>query len=463
MKILQRLYCIFPNFIQNIFITWFNIMAYKKRYGGKYKYYKKMFFNNRNLSKEELLKIQKNRYVAFLKLTVLKSEYYKKNLLKIEDFNKIETIEKLPFLSKEILRSNVDKINTITKNKGIISKTGGTTGKSLEVLFTHDNMQERFAMLDDFRDRQGYKLGERTAWFSGKSILTSRDLKKCRYWKTDYFYRVRYYSTFHIHHHNLIYYIKDLIKFRPKFFVGFPSTMFDIAKYGINNGLQFPNGMLKAIFPTAETINKEMREVIESYFHCKMYNQYASSEGAPFIFECKYGILHLELQSGVFEVLDEYNNPSQSGRLVVTSFTSEGTPLIRYDIGDSITLEDESKSCQCGNNNPLVKEILGRIDDFIYSPEVGKINLGNVSNTLKDTKGILKFQAIQNSLSKLILKIVIDKKIYNKKIEKNFIQNWRDRIGNSMELEVQYVDDISVEQSGKFRLVKNNIKHLLNV
>ena len=40
-----------------------------------------------------------------------------------------------------------------------------------------------------------------------------------------------------------------------------------------------------------------------------MYNQYASSEGAPFIIECKEGNLHLELQSGVFEVLDENDKP----------------------------------------------------------------------------------------------------------------------------------------------------------
>ncbi len=43
-------------------------------------------------------------------------------------------------------------------------------------------------------------------------------------------------------------------------------------------------------------------------------------------------------------MLDENDQPTNSGRLVVTSFTNEGTPLIRYDIGDSITLEDETKT-----------------------------------------------------------------------------------------------------------------------
>src|SRR5690606_37522756 len=148
-------------------------------------------------------------------------------------------------------------------------------------------------------------------------------------------------------------------------------TMLEIAKYGLRHNYYFPANTIKAVFPTAETITEESRFYIEKFFKTKLYNQYASSEGAPFIFECEKGNLHIELQSGVFEVLDVNNQPTISSRLVVTSFTNEGTPLIRYDIGDSITLEEENVSCSCGNNNPLVKEILGRIDDYVYSPENG--------------------------------------------------------------------------------------------
>lgn len=115
----------------------------------------------------------------------------------------------------------------------------------------------------------------------------------------------------------------------------------------------------------------------------------------------------------------------------------------------------------CGNHNPLVKEILGRIDDFVYSPEIGKINLGNVSNTLKDTIGIVKFQAVQNALDRIDLLVEIDKELFSKKSEEKFIQNWRDRIGDQMCLEIKYVEAIPVEASGKFRIVKNNIKDLI--
>lgn len=457
----EKIYNSLPNFLQEFLIYIYNKRAYATRYGGAYKDYQKEKFNNRNLSREELLNYQKERYKRFIDFAIENSLYYKETLGGIEGANQIENISKLPIVNKETLRSNIDKVVVQTTEKLNVSKTGGTTGKSLVVKNFSRNSQERFAFLDDFRSRFGYELGKKTAWFSGKSLLTPRDIKKNQFWKTDRIHNVRYYSTFHIKNEYLKYYVENIIKYQPEYLVGFPSTMLDIAKYGLQNGYTYPHGVTKAIFPTAETITPDMRKLIEQFFQSKIYNQYASSEGAPFIFECKNGNLHLELQSGVFEVLDENNQPTNSGRLVVTSFTTEGTPLIRYDIGDSITLEDKSKECNCGNNNPLVKEILGRIDDYIYSPEIGKINLGNVSNTLKDTIGIIQFQAVQNSLEKIELYVVVDED-YSKSVEKKFIQNWKDRVGSSVHVEIKYVDSIENEKSGKFRIVKNNIKHLLN-
>ncbi|QQD15384.1 phenylacetate--CoA ligase family protein [Sphingobacterium sp. UDSM-2020] len=452
----DKIYKILPDFMQGILISLYNYLAYKDRYGLKYKEYFELFKKNRHLSLDELQKNQQERFHLFLSDAIKNAPFYKNYPL-----IRLDQLAQLPIIKKEDLRQHIHQVYTVSKAEGVVSKTGGTTGKSLEVLFTKENTQERFALLDDFRNRFGYQLGKKTAWFSGKDLLTQADVEKHRFWKTDWFYKVRYYSTFHIKEDYLKYYIENLMHYKPEYFVGFPSTILELAKYGLKNGYDFPEGTVKAIFPTAETITLEMRKTIESFFKTKMYNQYASSEGAPFIFECEKGNLHLELQSGVFEVLDEDDRACNSGRLVITSFTTAGTPLIRYDIGDSISLEDAALTCTCGNHNPLVKEILGRVDDYIYSPENGKINLGNVSNTLKDTKGIIRFQVIQNELNKIDVLVIKDDRIYTDVTEKKFLQNWKDRVGNHMIISVKYVSEIPVEKSGKYRLVKNNIKHLI--
>jgi len=456
-----RIYKILPNLLQNVAISIYNFLAYRKRYGGNYSKFLKQFTENRSLTKIELEKIQLDKLNKFLNYAIANSSYYKNSLKITNEIVSIIDLNKFPISTKEDIRKNISSIYTIRKKEGIISKTGGTTGKTLEVVFTKKNLQEQFAMLDSFKMEHGYKLGKKTAWFSGKALLNEKDFNKNRFWKTDYLHKVRYYSTFHIKQENLKYYLENLFNFKPEFIVGFPSSILELAKYGTKMNIDFPKGIIKAIFPTAETITPESRIVIECFFKTKMYDQYASSEGAPFIFECKKGNLHLELQSGVFEVLDNNNNLTNKGRLVVTSFTTYGTPLIRYDIGDYIELKDGT--CACGNNNPLAKGIYGRIDDFIYSQENGKINLGNITNTLKGVKGVLKFQVIQNNLDKLQINLVVDEILFTDISKNLFLSNWIDRVGKKMHLELNYVENIPNEKSGKYRLVKNNIKNKLKI
>nr|WP_241878973.1 hypothetical protein [Psychrobacter sp. PraFG1]UNK05615.1 hypothetical protein MN210_01645 [Psychrobacter sp. PraFG1] len=69
-------------------------------------------------------------------------------------------------------------IQTIDEKDGVISLTGGTTGASMKVVYTKSDMQERFAILDHFRAKHGYELGKKTAWFSGKNLISEKHLKK---------------------------------------------------------------------------------------------------------------------------------------------------------------------------------------------------------------------------------------------------------------------------------------------
>ncbi|MGK0446363.1 MAG: phenylacetate-CoA ligase [Polaribacter sp.] len=448
-----------PLFVQNILVSIFNILAYKNRYGGNYSKYLKHYKNYRNASLKELKQEQLKRLHEF-SIYVLKHSLFYKELYgsSITSIN-LDNIGNLPLVVKADLQSHYDTIRTINIKNGIKSKTGGTTGKSLEVVFTKDNMQERFAILDTFRGQFGYSLGKRTAWFSGKNIVFEKDVKNKRFWKTDYFHNIRYYSSFHIKNEYLAYYIKNLISFKPEFIAGFPSTILELAQYGLAHNISFPANTIKAIFLTAEIITPTMRKTFELFFKTKVYDQYASSEGAPFIFECKNQNLHLQLQTGIFEVLDEHNNPANEGKLVVTSFTTCGTPLIRYDIGDSVTLSD--KVCNCGDKNPIVNRILGREGDFIYSVEMGKVSSGNISNTLKDVKGVQKFQVIQNGINEISIILIADKAYFKSNDEVLFLEKWRARVGYKMKIIISYVLEIPNESNGKFKMIKNNIKHLI--
>lgn len=454
----EAIYKNLPHIFQNILVSIFDYQQYSKRHGQKYHRFKSFLKENDFKSRTELTELQNQTLVEFLYYCRDNSPYYNKILVDIDLDRGLDILADIPILPKEKFRSNIPKICTGNKKNMYVAKTGGTTGNSMEVYFEWQDVEQRFSLLDNFRERFGYKFGEKTAWFSGKDILTGKDLKRNRFWKQDMLYNIRYYSTFNINQASLIHYINDIKQYQPKFLVGFPSSIAEIARYGIEHNIDL-GYEVKAIFPTAETkVESEARDITK-FFGGGVYDQYASSEGACFITECEEGKLHFELLSGVIEVVDEQNKPAKEGRMLITAFHTRGTPLLRYDIEDTMEWSDE-KSCACGRNTPIVKAIHGRINDFIYSKERGKCNLGNLSNCVKYVKGVKKFQVIQDSLDKIVVKMECTDK-YGGKDEEMFLNELVYRLGDKIEVEFLYVDEIPREKSGKFRIVKNSIKHLV--
>ncbi|MCC5927640.1 MAG: phenylacetate--CoA ligase family protein [Cyclobacteriaceae bacterium] len=445
-----------PSSIQNILISLYNIRASKRRYGQYYNDEIDFLEKNKFATNDEIKKIQFERLVDFLKYSKKNSNYYRNIIADdfFKSFQSVDDLRQLPFLTKNDIIQNFNEIVTIPKRNAVVANTGGTTGASLKVFYTVADNQRRFAHVDFHRKKRGYELGEKTAWFSGKNFLSGRDIKRNRFWKTDYYNNVRYYSTFHINYSSVEYYLENLVKYRPRFLIGFPSNMFELAQTGLKKGIDFP-ASIEAVFPNAETITPDMRISIENFFKAPIFDQYGSSEGAPFIFETGNENYHFDAFSGIFEVLDDEGLPTDEGRLVVTSFFTKGTPLIRYDIGDIVRLKKSD------TDFTSVERIIGRESEFIYSEETGKINGVNLNNCTKKVKGVMRFKVVQNSLNKLDLYLVIDERKFSQSEKNNFISNIRQRIGSNMSLNVEIVDSIDKEKSGKFRFIENNVKNQL--
>jgi phenylacetate-CoA ligase len=213
-----------------------------------------------------------------------------------------------------------------------------------------------------------------------------------------------------------------------------------------------------AIFPTSETLTKTGRALLERVFKCKVYDQYASSEGAPFVTECQKQVLHLELATGVFEKLDTDND-----EILVTSFTTHGTPLIRYRIGDSMKFDVDSTNCSCVNASPIVKEIQGRKLDFLYTAKGAKINGGNVANLFKNMpNALVRAQTIQNQMDEIKILLEVDKRLYKKEYDELLKEEFEHKFGSDTKIIIEHVDEIPREKSGKFRFIKNNVRETQN-
>jgi phenylacetate-CoA ligase len=451
-KLYSKIYQFSPIWIQNIIISIYGFLIYKQRYGKVYYKTFNSLINKDYSNYEEELKNQTASLKIFLRHAVAESPFYRelyKNI-SISRINSIEDLKILPIVDKEMLRQNIEQVYTINEKAGLISFTGGTTGKSLKVIYTKYDFQNRMAYLDAFK----YKLGidtfkSKKATFSGRELTINPKSKI--FWRYNFIYKQRLYSTFDLTEANMNLYINDLNKFKPDVLNGFVSAIYELAGYIDRNKCEL-KFKPKAIFTTSETLLTVHRELIERVFDTTIYNQYASAEGAPFITECTNGNLHYNLDTGVIETVSE-----NSDEMIVTSFTTYGTPLIRYNIGDLITFK--KGHCTCGSSHPLVEKIDGRKVDYLISKTKGKISLSHLADVIKgNPNSIKKMQFIQDSINDVKVNIVVDESLYIKEHENMIIKEMKYRFGHEATIIVNKVDDILREKSGKFSIIKNNIK-----
>jgi len=159
------------------------------------------------------------------------------------------------------------------------------------------------------------------------------------------------------------------------------------------------------------------------------------------------------MDTGVIEIIGNSNE----GEILVTSFTTHGTPIIRYRIGDVMKISNEE--CGCGSAQPIVENIYGRNTDYLYSKERGKIVSVNLANSLKNIPNAIKqVQFIQDKIDEIIIKLVVDKNTYKDKYDNDLMDEMKYRFGNNVKFVIKKVDFIEREKSGKYRFIKNSLK-----
>jgi phenylacetate-CoA ligase len=442
-----------PIWFQNILTTFQGLIYKNQRYGTHYFTYlnelKERDYSNLN----EQEKLQNLRLVQLVQHAVNNSPFYKKyyESLDLNDINTVEDIDKIPILPKEVVRENIDLFYTIFENDGIVSNTSGTTGTSLKFIYSYEDFQKRLAYLDHFKAQHGFIAFEmKRASFSTAKVVPPNQKSKV-FWRNNFFLKQRIYSGYHCKGENIKLYIDDLNRYKPDSLDGLPSSLYELARYIIDNNIKLTFTPI-AIFPTAETLLPHYRLAIEKAFKCPVRDQYASSEGAPFITECKFGSLHYNMDTGIIEVDD-------NGEMIVTCFETYGTPLIRYKIGDKAVISEEKTKCKCGSIHPIIKGIEGRSLDYLVSRSNGKFTAIFLSLVSQDfNNSVKRMQFIQNSIERIDILLEVDKNYEQHSMNQIILEKLRYSFGEDMIFNISVVDEIPKEPSGKFRLIKNNLK-----
>lgn len=444
---MKSIYQKLPVFIQDCILTCVNNYKYYQKYGAVpilrplskvVKQLNTENFNDRNtLSRINLL----------IKYATENIPYYQKNKNEYTTIKSISDLKALPVLKKTTLKEhNADFISKESNRFNSYKfRTSGSTGTPIVGAIKNSELKMRLTMFLTSLKMEGIDYSKPLARFPGADIA-----RKGKVYRRDFINKHLLFSIYHLSKDRVIEYHQALNHFKIEILEGYPSTIFSLVRLLKTHNLKLP--FVKHVLTTAEKLLDYQKEEIESFFNCKIFDFYGSSEGSVYMFLTKEGYYLNCNQIGYFECVDENYNPvkiNETGRMLVTSFSSSFTPLIRYDIGDYATIISEKEGII------KVKEIQGRQEEIFITPK-GK-SFGRFSL-------ILKYLPPQILESQLVLTQGKNKAnvIYVSKTElnKNDFKDFEDKMNSLLEMnfifEYEKVSKFDKSKRGKLSAVKIN-------
>lgn len=390
-------------------------------------------------SLEIIQKIQEAKFAELLDVTFGYSPYYQRKFKQLgiarDDIRSLDDLGKLPILEKDELRIHANDINSTFKfDKVFLSETSGTSGQPLKFIKNEEwDSMNRAAIYRGY-SWFGVKPWEKNGYFWGYN-LAEKDKRKINLLD-------RLQNRFRI----FSYKEEEIVSFTKKlltadYLEGYSSMIYEVAKR-INKfpDLEKPK-KLKLIKGTSEKIYDNYHAETIKAFGSKIVSEYGAAEAGIIAFECPEGSMHINSENVIVEIVD--------GEIIVTNLISKSFPILRYKLGDKVTLAPPDFECACGRKHPVIRDILGRVGKNI----VGKANsypsltLYYVFKNLALNKNVtLNYQAVQNEKGRSILKIEQNSPEYLDDVKSELNKYF----GDDVEFEVEFGRKLH-EMDGKLK------------
>lgn len=365
-----------------------------------------------------------------------------------------DDLHRVPFLTREILRSRFDDLRATVRLPNVTRRsTGGSTG----VPVTVEVDMERMGISEAARLRAhawfGLKPGEREIVLWGSPIeITQQDrLRQFRDWLLN----SRLLSAFEMGEATFAHQARTIATFAPAKMYGYASAFYLLARYFQRERL-VPPANTKAIFTTAEPLFDFQRDAIHSAFRCAVAVEYGSRDGGLVATECPSGGLHTFTEGMYVEIAE----PDADGRgeIVVTCLDSFAFPIIRYRTGDIGALDPTP--CPCGRGLTKLRNVDGRRTDFLVTPRGRVLHALSAIYVLRGLSMVREFRVVQEAIDRVVIHLVGDRPLTTP--EKDGVRRqFEILLGSDVQLILLEVSSLPRSPSGKFRYVESKVSERL--
>lgn len=368
----------------------------------------------------------------------------------------VADLQRLPFLTKAVVRAQGERLRHEQAEGLARFNTGGSSGEPLIFFIGRERVSHDVAAKWRATRWWDVDIGDPEIVVWGSPIeLGAQD--RVRAWR-DRLLRTELLPAFEMSESKLDGFVAAIRARRPKMLFGYPSALSHIARHAERRGQRMDDLGIAVAFVTSERLYDDQREAISRLFGCRVANGYGSRDAGFIAHECPSGGLHLTAEDVIVEIVAPDGRvlpPGQSGEIVVTHLATKDFPFIRYRTGDVAVLD--TARCACGRTLPLVKEIQGRSTDFIVAADGTVMHGLALVYVVRDLPGVRGFKIVQHSLQRTEVQLVADEG-FDRPVRAAEIQaGLKRRLGGGVQVDVNYVEAIAPEKSGKYRYVVSHV------
>ena len=357
----------------------------------------------------------------------------------------------IPFLTKALIRSNTEALKARGTTGLTRYNTGGSSGEPLVFYVGRDRVSHDVAAKWRATRWWGVDIGdpEIVVWGSPIELGAQDWVRSMR----DRILRSTLLPAFEMSEAKLDAFVAEIRATRPLMLFGYPSALAHIARHAESRGQALNDLGIRVAFVTSERLYPEQRDQIARTFGCPVANGYGGRDAGFIAHECPAGGMHITAEDIIVEIVDLDGNsqpPGVAGEIVVTHMATQSFPFIRYRTGDVGMLDE--RVCECARGLPLIKEIQGRTTDFVVAQDGTVMHGLALVYVVRDLPGIAKFKIVQESVDHTKVLLVVDADFDHANTER-IRSAMAQRLGAGVRIDVEFVDDIPPEASGKYRYV----------
>jgi phenylacetate-CoA ligase len=350
-----------------------------------------------------------------------------------------------PVLERQVLHDFTDDLAAQPEVKGIIYRqSSASTDKPVRIRW--DPPAAAWIWANEYRTLQwhGVEIGARTLILWGfQDRFTNWVLNR------------RYFSTQNLTAAELDAAARCLVEERPDLVWGMPSAVAQLARYVGDQYPDAPRPLAGFTKLGGEQVFPFQRQEIERYLGARPISAYGCSEMGAVAGECPHGSMHIFAPHVHIEIFhgDQPAPPGELGDLVLTTLSNRAMPLIRYRQGDMGALSPDP--CPCGLPHPVLSQLKARAKDRFETPDGRFVHGSALGEALEQVVGQAPLgfarQFLFEQVSPRLWKVRVEGEVYSPALVEQVARVVRTAFGEGIEVEVERVDYIPREASGKYR------------